>query len=253
MLDDIFGQIWRKPAVLFPFEIMRHVSRIGDVDGVDAAALLLRDTLENPLVAGALHPHRKARIFRLEHLAEALGDLELARRVIGDLALFTRRLDQFRCDDRGRYRGFDRLGKDHARHRYRRCPQHLPARPLPFTPRLSPLRRTAVLVGYGGHVSEHSPPQHYRFGRRGTARKLSFRGVSETSEPGIHPTTHRSDKWIPGSPLSRRPGMTTDMTLDSAARYPRLICPSCQCAAGVSLVTSGKSLPLIRPARAPSR
>jgi hypothetical protein len=36
---------------------MRRVGRVGDVDGLDAAALLLRDALENPLRAGTLDAH----------------------------------------------------------------------------------------------------------------------------------------------------------------------------------------------------
>jgi hypothetical protein len=36
---------------------MRGVGRVGDVDGVDTAALLLRDALENPLGTETFHAH----------------------------------------------------------------------------------------------------------------------------------------------------------------------------------------------------
>lgn len=36
----------------------------------------------------------------------------------------------------------------------------------------------------------------------------SFRGASETSEPGIHLTSWQLDKWIPGLRLVAHPGMT---------------------------------------------
>ena len=49
MLGDVIGNVRRKPAVLFPVEIVRGVGAVGDVDLMDAAALLLRDALENPL------------------------------------------------------------------------------------------------------------------------------------------------------------------------------------------------------------
>ena len=69
MFYDFFRKIGRHPAVFFPVEIVRGVGGVGDVDRLDAAALLLRDALENPLRAGALDANRDPRIFGLEHFA----------------------------------------------------------------------------------------------------------------------------------------------------------------------------------------
>ena len=54
---------------------MRGISRIGDIDRVDAAGLFLRDPLIDPLGAGALDMHRDAGVFGFERLAEAFGDI----------------------------------------------------------------------------------------------------------------------------------------------------------------------------------
>jgi len=52
---------------------MRRVGRVGDVDGVDSAALLLRDALENPLGAGTFHAHADPGVFGLEHPRQPFG------------------------------------------------------------------------------------------------------------------------------------------------------------------------------------
>jgi len=43
---NVVGKIRREPVLSLPVQIMRGVGRVGDVDRVDAAALLLRDPLE---------------------------------------------------------------------------------------------------------------------------------------------------------------------------------------------------------------
>jgi hypothetical protein len=48
-IGDIFGDVSGEPFLSFPVEIMGGIGRIGDINGDDAAALLLRDTLKNPL------------------------------------------------------------------------------------------------------------------------------------------------------------------------------------------------------------
>ena len=58
---------------------MRGVGRVGDVDGLDAAALLLRDALKDPLRAGALDAHDDPRIFRLKGPRQPLGGIEFER------------------------------------------------------------------------------------------------------------------------------------------------------------------------------
>ena len=110
MLCHVFGKIGHHPAVLLPVEIMRGVGGVGDVDRLDAAALLLGDALENSLGAGALDPHGDPRILGLENLRQPFGGGELQRRIECDLAFLARGLDQSR-----RHRG----------RRWRRRPQRL--------------------------------------------------------------------------------------------------------------------------------
>ena len=110
---------------------MRRVGAIGDIDRVDAAALLLGDTLVNPLGARALDADRDARIFGLERLAQPLGDIELQRGIIGELAFFARGFDQF-----GRHAGWrrrcslHRFGEHGGRRERGRSLQHLASGPL---------------------------------------------------------------------------------------------------------------------------
>ena len=70
---------------------MRGVRRVDDIDGVDAAAVFLADALEHALGAGALDPHRDAGIFRLERLGDLLGERQIDRGVIDDLAFLLAR------------------------------------------------------------------------------------------------------------------------------------------------------------------
>ena len=95
---------------------MRGVGAVGDVDGVDAAPLLLRDALEDPLRARTFDANGDPRIFGFEHLAQAFGDVELQRRVVGQLAFLARRLDQGRRDCAWRRcRGPQRVREKQAR------------------------------------------------------------------------------------------------------------------------------------------
>ena len=66
---------------------MRGVGGVGDVDGVDAAALLLRDALKDPLRTRALDANRDPWILGFKRLAELFGDIQLERGIVGDLAL----------------------------------------------------------------------------------------------------------------------------------------------------------------------
>ena len=75
----LIGNVWREPAVVFPVEIVRRVGAVGDVDRPNAAALLLGDTLENPLRARTLDAHGNAGIFDFEHPAHTLGGVEFQR------------------------------------------------------------------------------------------------------------------------------------------------------------------------------
>ena len=132
MFCDIFGNVGRQPAVLLPVEIMRGIGRVGDVDRLDAAALLLRDALENPLGAGALDAHGDAGIFGLEYPRQPLGGGKLQRRVKRDLAFLARGFDQCRRHRRRRRRrGPQRLGEHQARGGCRRYLEHVASRPFP--------------------------------------------------------------------------------------------------------------------------
>jgi hypothetical protein len=57
------------------------IGAVGDVDRIDAAALLLGDALEYPLGAGTFNAHGNPGIFGFEHLAQAFGDVEFERRI----------------------------------------------------------------------------------------------------------------------------------------------------------------------------
>ena len=121
IFGDVVGQIGHEPVLRFPIQVVSRIGGVGDIDRIDTAALLLRDTLVDSLGPGALDAHRDAGIFGLERLAEPFGGIELERRIIGDLAFLARRFDQFRCDAgrrrRGRTRGFreQRSGRDGGR------------------------------------------------------------------------------------------------------------------------------------------
>ncbi len=130
MFGDLGRQIRREPVVFLPVEIMRGVGRVGDVDGVDPAALLLRDALENPLGAGTLHPDADAEVLGFERPRQPFCGREFKRRIERNLALFLGRFDQRRRHFLRRRRGGPhRLGKQGAGHRCRRCLQQVASRP----------------------------------------------------------------------------------------------------------------------------
>ena len=107
---DLLRHVRRQNAVALPDDEMRGIGRVHDVDGVDVAGIFLADALEHALGAGALDPHRDARIFRLERLGQFLRDRQIGRGVIDDLAFFLRCLDQ-----RRRHRFRRRRSRHHAR------------------------------------------------------------------------------------------------------------------------------------------
>ena len=93
---DVVGQIRREPIFRLPVEIMRGISRIGDVNRVDAAGLLLRDPLIDPLGAGALDVDHDAGVLGFERLAEVFGDVQFKRGIVGDVTLSAGSFDQLR-------------------------------------------------------------------------------------------------------------------------------------------------------------
>ena len=143
VLRHLLRQIRLEPVVLLPVEIMRGVGGVGDVNRLDAAALLLRDALEDALGAGALDAHGDAWIFCLEGPRDAFGDVEFERAVEGKLALLARRLDQGRRHARSRRRGCPhRLGEHRCRDRRSRHFQKIASRPS-----RAPHRRLPILLG----------------------------------------------------------------------------------------------------------
>jgi hypothetical protein len=109
VFGDLLRHVRRQNALALPDDEMRRIRRVHDVDGVDVAGIFLADALEHALRAGALDPHRDARIFRLEGLGQLLRDRQIGRRIVDDLAFLLGRLDQRRCH-RFRRRG----SRDHA-------------------------------------------------------------------------------------------------------------------------------------------
>src|SRR5207237_10699676 len=101
----VLREIGRQDAVALPDDEMSRIRAVDHVHCVDAAAVLLADALEDPLAAGALHPHGDARILRLERLRDALGDGKIDRGVPDDLAFLPRRFDELWRDPGGRGRG----------------------------------------------------------------------------------------------------------------------------------------------------
>ena len=139
------GQVRRQPVVLLPFEIMRGIGRVGDVDGLDAAALLLRDALKNPLRAGALDAHGDPGIFRLEGPRQALGGVEFKRRIKRQLALLLRGFDQGRRHlRRRRRRGLHRFGKQKTCGGNRRRLEQVTSRPFAVPHRILPCDTTVL-------------------------------------------------------------------------------------------------------------
>jgi len=111
---------------------MRRIGRVGDIDCLDAAALLLRDALKNPLGAGAFDTHGDAGISGLEYPGQTLGGGKLQRRVKRDLGFLPRGYKQCRRHRRRRWRrGPQRLGEHQARGGCRRDLEHVAPRPFP--------------------------------------------------------------------------------------------------------------------------
>jgi hypothetical protein len=132
MLRDIVGEVRREPAPSLPVKIMRGVGAVGDVDRVDAASLLLGDTLEYPLSTRAFDADGYSGIFGFECLAQPFGHVELQRGIIGDLALLARGFDQcWRHAGRRRRGSPDRFGEQHSGGNRGRGFQHLA--PGPFS------------------------------------------------------------------------------------------------------------------------
>jgi hypothetical protein len=73
---------------------MRSIGGVHHVDRVNLAGIFLTDPLKHPLCPGSLDANRDPRIFRLERLRQFLGDRQIGRGVIVDLAFLLRRLDQ---------------------------------------------------------------------------------------------------------------------------------------------------------------
>ena len=126
-LRDIFRHIGIENAVTLPDDEMRGVGRIHDVDGVDVAGIFLADTLKHALGAGALDAHGNARIFRLERFRQFLGDRQIDRRVVDDLAFLPGGLDQggrdgFRGRRIGQNAGGERSSPEQAAGHLQRLP-----------------------------------------------------------------------------------------------------------------------------------
>ena len=98
VLRDVLRHERRQQAVALPDDEVRGVGGVHRIDRVDAAAVFLADALEHALGAGALDAHGDAGIFRLERLGDLLGERQVDRGVIDDLAFLLGRLDQRRRD-----------------------------------------------------------------------------------------------------------------------------------------------------------
>src|SRR6516162_8041981 len=94
ILDDLFRQVWRKPAVFLPDDAMCEVSGVDDVYTVDAGGIFLTDAGKDALGAGSLYANSNIRILRLERLAETFRELQVHCGIKRDLAFFFRRIDQ---------------------------------------------------------------------------------------------------------------------------------------------------------------
>ena len=167
VLRDILGHVGREPAVALPHDQVRGVGGVDHVDRVDAARIFLADALEHALGAGALDPHRDAGIFRLERLADLLGERQVDRGVPDDLAFLLARPRSARASPLRR----PGACATHARREVRRRRAR---------PSLSGCR--------AGSVSTSLPPSF-----------LSFRGP-RSDEPGIHNSACASVPSVSRSP-----------------------------------------------------
>ena len=103
ILGDVLGQIGCEQAVALPYDQVRGVRGIDDVASMNVAAVFLPDALEDAFCARTLGAHRNPGILRLERLRDLLGDRQVDRRVVDDLAFFLCSLDQ--CVGHGLHRG----------------------------------------------------------------------------------------------------------------------------------------------------
>ena len=119
-------------ALAPPDDEMGGVRGVHHVDRVDAARILLADALEHALGAGALDAHGDARVFGLERLGDLLGERQVDRGVVDDLAFLLRGFDQ-RRRDRGRRAALRRARawRATARAPPRPSPEHIAARNSP--------------------------------------------------------------------------------------------------------------------------
>jgi hypothetical protein len=92
---------------------MRRVRGIDDVGRMDVARIFLADALEQSFGTGTFNPHRDAGVFRLESLGDALGDRQVDRGIVDDLAFLFGGFDQGSRDRDGLGRSCPRRrGKD---------------------------------------------------------------------------------------------------------------------------------------------
>ncbi len=119
VLGDVLGHEGREQPVALPDDQMGRIRGVHHVDRVDVAAVFLPDALKHALGAGALDPHRDAGIGGLEGLGDLLGERQVDRGVIDDLAFLLGRLDQGRRDAGRRRRGGAQRGREDGRCRQR--------------------------------------------------------------------------------------------------------------------------------------
>src|SRR5262249_26390991 len=117
-------------AFALPYDEMRGVGGIHDIDRVDAAAVLLTDALKHPLGPGALDPAGDTRIFRLERARDLLGDRKVDGGVPGELAFLSRGGEPLRRGRGGGRRRRDNAGCTRADGEHRRADEHVAPRKL---------------------------------------------------------------------------------------------------------------------------
>ena len=107
VLGHVLRDERRQPPVPLPGDEVRGIGAVHHVGAIDLARHLLRNAIEHALCAGTLDSDLDARELRLEGLGHGLGNREVHRGVVADLAFFLRRLDQRRRHG---------LGRGHRRH-----------------------------------------------------------------------------------------------------------------------------------------